>query len=106
MRGSLNNSVEANAGTARKNGDASRTAAASATRKPQEKNGETTASRIDRGGSEREIMKKKRNPLATAYFPKELPLKYRLRWSVSLPCSVWERVGPLRSSHQEIPQLG
>ena len=39
--------------------------------------------------------------LAVAYFPSQLPGQYRQRWSVSLPCSGWERVGPLRSNHQE-----
>lgn len=41
------------------------------------------------------------------YLPGELPLKYCLRWLVSLPCSVWEGVVPSRSDHREIskPEL-
>ncbi len=40
------------------------------------------------------------NSLAVTYFPSKLPYQYRRRWSVSLPCSGWERVVPLRSNHQ------
>ena len=39
--------------------------------------------------------------LALVYFPRELPLKYRRRSGVSLPCSGRERVGPPRSKHQD-----
>ena len=44
----------------------------------------------------------KKDPLATTYFPEGLPPQYRLRWSVSRPCSGWVRVGPLRSRHQGV----
>ncbi len=44
---------------------------------------------------------KRKSPLAVTYFPKEFPPQYRQRWSVSLPCSGWERVVPLRSNHQK-----
>ena len=47
----------------------------------------------------------KAKPLAVTYFPGGSPRKYRRRWSVSLPCSGWERVDPLRSNHQEPLQL-
>ena len=39
--------------------------------------------------------------LATTYFPGRLPLEYRRRERVSLPCSGWERVGHRRNSHQK-----
>ena len=41
------------------------------------------------------------NPLAVTYFPTPSQVQYRQRYNVSLPCSGWERVGPLRSYHQE-----
>jgi hypothetical protein len=41
-----------------------------------------------------------RKALAPAYCPTQLPTQYRRRWSVSRPCSGWERVGPLRQRHQ------
>ena len=42
---------------------------------------------------------------AATYFPGELPLEYRRRWDVSLPCSGWERVVPSRSSHRKHPRI-
>ena len=42
---------------------------------------------------------RKRNPLATTYFPRELPPKYRLRWSVSLPCSGWDQEVPCEEQY-------
>ena len=39
--------------------------------------------------------------LAATYFPGRLPLEYRRRERVSLPCSGWERVGHRRNSHQK-----
>ncbi len=39
------------------------------------------------------------------YLPRELPLKYCLRYPVSLPCSEWEGVVPERSDHREISKL-
>ena len=46
------------------------------------------------------LQKKKKSPLAVVYFPTPSPAQYRRRYNVSLPCSGWERVGPLRSNHQ------
>ena len=46
------------------------------------------------------IVLEKKSPLAVVYFPTPSPAQYRRRYNVSLPCSGWERVGPLRSNHQ------
>ena len=40
--------------------------------------------------------------LAATYFPGGLPLEYRRRGRVSLPCSGWERVGHRRYDHQKL----
>ena len=47
---------------------------------------------------------RKRQAPASAYCPARLPGKYRWRWSVSRPCSGWERVGPPRSRHRGQPR--
>jgi hypothetical protein len=47
------------------------------------------------------MQRKQQALLAMSYFPGELPLQYRHRCTVSRPCSRWERVGPVRSNHQE-----
>ena len=41
-----------------------------------------------------------RGRLATSYFRTPRLMHYHRGCSVSLPCSEWERVGPLRSDHQ------
>ncbi len=38
--------------------------------------------------------------LATSYFPRSSRSKYHRRWRSSRSCSGWERVFPLRHSHQ------
>ena len=40
--------------------------------------------------------------LAATYFPGGLPLEYRRREWVSLPCSGWERVGHHCYDHQKL----
>jgi hypothetical protein len=39
--------------------------------------------------------------LATGYLPRQSPAKYCRCWHVSLPCSVWVRVGPRRLATKE-----
>ncbi len=47
------------------------------------------------------VMDARMSILAATYFPGELPLEYRRRGRVSLPCSGWERVGHRRYDHQK-----